>query len=625
MPRHTFQSRFENHASGASALSDADIAGVERGRLAAIVDSSDDAIVSKTLQGVVTSWNGAAERLFGYGADEMIGASILKIIPFELRSEEDQILARVRAGEKVDHFETVRMRKDGRRVHVAITVSPVRDAQGRIVGASKIARDIGLQRELSQARATLAAIVESSDDAIISKDLDGIITSWNLAAERLYGYSAAEMIGKPVRNIIPAELRSEEDHILETIRHGGTIDHFETVRVRKDGKRMAVSITVSPVLDERGRVVGASKIARDISGQRELSQARARLAAIVESSDDAIISKDLDGIVTSWNQAAERLYGYGPEEMIGQSIRKIIPSELQGEEDGIMARIRAGQRVDHIETERLRKDGSRFEVSITVSPLKDARGRIVGASKIARDITPQREAQREKDRFLAILAHELRNPLAPIRNAITLFGQPGMSEEMREKAREIAERQIAHMAQLLDDLLDVARISTGRVEMKLADLPLRPVIAHAVEAVKPMMARRGHSLEVNVPGEELWIHGDEVRILQIVSNLLTNAAKYTDAGGRIVLTLRREGTAGVISVEDNGIGFERAIAGQLFKLFSQAKDVSQRSEGGLGIGLALVREFVERHGGTVTAHSEGLGKGSRFTVRFPLVAPPAAA
>jgi two-component system sensor histidine kinase VicK len=503
---------------------------------------------------------------------------------------------------------------DSMRSHAPLNRFENHPSPASAVGAEEIARaDTG----------RLAAIVESSDDAILSKTLQGIITSWNAAAERLFGYTSEEMVGSSILKIIPYELRTEEDHILSRVRAGQKVDHFETTRLRKDGRRVNVSITVSPVKDAQGRVIGASKIARDIDSQKELTQARATLAAIVESSDDGIISKDLDGVVTSWNRAAERLYGYSAAEMIGQSIRKIIPPELQYQEDDIMARIRSGDRVDHIETERLRKDGSRFEVSITVSPLKDETGRIVGASKIARDITPQREAQREKDRFLAILAHELRNPLAPIRNAVTLFGQPGMTEEQRNKAREIAERQIAHMAQLLDDLLDVARISTGRVELKRATMPLRPVISHAVEAVKPMMVARAHQLEVSVPEVELWIDGDEVRILQIVSNLLTNAAKYTDRGGHVRLSLRGDGGSATITVEDDGIGFDRALADHLFKLFSQAKDVSQRSEGGLGIGLALVREFVERHGGTVTASSEGRGKGSRFTVVLPLVEAPA--
>jgi signal transduction histidine kinase len=218
----------------------------------------------------------------------------------------------------------------------------------------------------------------------------------------------------------------------------------------------------------------------------------------------------------------------------------------------------------------------------------------------------------------------MRNPLSPIRDAITLFGQPGMSPEQLAKAREIAERQVAHMAQLLDDLLDVARISTGRVELKFAEMPLKATILHAVEALKPMMAVRGHRVETRLPDEELWIRGDEVRILQMVSNLLTNAAKYTDRGGSIRVSLARELDTAVIEVSDTGIGFDASIGEHLFKLFSQANDVGARAEGGLGIGLALVREFTERHGGRVAAYSAGRGKGSRFTIKLPLIPPPAA-
>jgi PAS domain S-box-containing protein len=471
-------------------------------------------------------------------------------------------------------------------------------------------------------QARLAAIVESSDDAIVSKNVHGIVQTWNSGAERIFGWTAQEMIGSSILKIIPPELRDEEERIIAMVRAGQKVDHFLTTRLRKDGRRIHVSITVSPVRDDNGRIIGASKIARDISDQREGDRARSVLAAIVESSDDAIISKDLDGVVTSWNRAAERLYGYTSAEMIGQPVRKIIPADLQSEEDDILAAVRAGRRIEHFETTRLAKDGHKLHVSITVSPVRDGDGRIIGASKIARDISAQREAQREKDRFLAILAHELRNPLAPIRNAIMLFGQPGITEEGRNRAREIAERQVAHMAQLLDDLLDVARISTGRVELKTADMPLQPLIDHAVETVQPALRARRHVLTVAMPGEEIWINADAVRILQIVTNLLTNASKYTDPGGKISLEIARDGDDVVIEVRDNGIGFDPRTGQRLFKLFSQATDATARSDGGLGIGLALVREFVERHHGTVVGMSEGKGKGSLFRVRLPAIKTP---
>ena len=246
-------------------------------RLAAVADSSGDAIVSETLDGVITSWNRAAERLFGYSADEAIGQHIFLIIPDDRRAEEDFVLSRLRLGETIDHFETVRRTKDGRLIPVLLTVSPIRDATGRIVGASKVVRDITESQQNERLRARLAAIVDSSDDAIVSKTLDGVITSWNRAAERLFGYSAAEAIGHNIVLIVPEDRRGEEADVLARLRRGEKIDHFETIRRTKDGRHIPISLTVSPVKDVKGRVIGASKVARDVS-ERVLAQEALRRA-----------------------------------------------------------------------------------------------------------------------------------------------------------------------------------------------------------------------------------------------------------------------------------------------------------------------------------------------------------
>jgi PAS domain S-box-containing protein len=233
----------------------------------------------------------------------------------------------------------------------------------------------------------LARVVESSDDAIVSKDLNGFITSWNRAAERMFGYTAEEALGRSIRMIIPADRQDEEDLVLSRIRAGESVTHLETIRQRKNGTRIPISLTVSPIFDDAGKVIGASKIARDISDRSRGVIAARRLAAVVESSDDAIVTKDLTSTITSWNPAAARMFGYSEEEAIGRSIRMIIPDELQDEEDVVLAKIRAGEKVDHYETVRMRKDGTRLNVSLTVSPIRDETGEIVGASKVARDIT----------------------------------------------------------------------------------------------------------------------------------------------------------------------------------------------------------------------------------------------
>ena len=233
----------------------------------------------------------------------------------------------------------------------------------------------------------LARVVESSDDAIISKDLNSIITSWNRAAYSMFGYTAAEAIGKSIRMIIPPDRQSEEDMVLSHVRAGESVSHFDTIRLRKDGTLIPISLTVSPIYDDSGVVVGASKIARDITERREAASLSRRFEAVIESSDDAIVTKDLNSIITSWNPAAERMFGYTAAEALGQSIRMLIPEELQTEEDVVLAKIRSGQKIDHYETVRQRKDGARLTISLTVSPIRDENGVIVGASKVARDIT----------------------------------------------------------------------------------------------------------------------------------------------------------------------------------------------------------------------------------------------
>jgi len=250
------------------------------GELAAIVDSSDDVILSKDLNGIITSWNAAAVRSFGYTAEEIVGTSVLKLIPESLQSEEKTILENIRAGRRIEHFETQRITKDGKLLDVSLTISPVRNSRGDVVGASKILRNISerkrmeeRQRTISKRLAEAAAIVESSDDAILSKDLNGIITSWNLGASRIFGYSAEEMIGASIMKLIPKELHSDEAAIIGKIRAGERIEHFETVRLTKDGRRLNVSLTVSPIKNDDGQVIGASKILRDISGQKRMEEA----------------------------------------------------------------------------------------------------------------------------------------------------------------------------------------------------------------------------------------------------------------------------------------------------------------------------------------------------------------
>jgi PAS domain S-box-containing protein len=360
--------------------------------------------------------------------------------------------------------------------------------------------------------------------------------------------------------------------------------------------------------------------------QKRAQEARALLAAIVESSADAIVSKTLEGIITSWNHGAECLFGYTSEEAIGQPITIVIPPDRHAEEKRILDHVRR-RRVEHFETVRMKKSGERFDISLTVSPILDDQGRVIGASKVARDITPRkkaeaalREADRRKDEFLATLAHELRNPLAPIRNSLSILRLTTHNDWTIDRLTETMERQVNHMVRLVDDLMEVSRITRGKIDLRKEVVDLATVIRNAIETSRPLIDSSGHRLAVSVPTEPLLLEGDPVRLAQVFGNLLNNAAKYTESGGQIWLTARREGDNACVVVKDNGSGMPSEVLPRIFDMFMQVDGSTGRSQGGLGIGLTLVKRLVEMHGGTVEARSDGLGRGSEFAVRLRLAA-----
>jgi PAS domain S-box-containing protein len=385
------------------------------------------------------------------------------------------------------------------------------------------------------------------------------------------------------------------------------------------------------------RVIGhlqhrASAMRHAVERCQSAEQDAALLAAIVECSEDAIVTKTMDGNIHTWNAAAERIFGYTAEEAIGQPMTLIIPPDLYAEEEFILAALRRGKRIEHFETERLSKDGRLIHVSVSVSPVRNTRGEITAAANTSRDISERklaeevsrrneealRLANQHKDEFLATLAHELRNPLAPIRYAVAMTREPGISPQQFEHARGVIERQLEHMSRLLDDLLDIARVRHNSLVLKKRRLELASVIGAAVEAARPVLEAKRHEFTTELPTQPVELDADPVRLAQVFSNLLINAAKYTDPGGRIELRASREHGNVVVCIKDNGIGIAPGMIPNLFTLFSQANSALERSEGGLGIGLALVRGLTALHGGSVEARSEGIGRGSEFVVRLPL-------
>jgi PAS domain S-box-containing protein len=473
--------------------------------------------------------------------------------------------------------------------------------------------------------ARLAAIVASSEDAIISHDLNGVITTWNTAAERMFGYTAEEALGQHISFIVPETRRSEEDDVLANVRDGAGIDHYETVRRRKDGTLIDVSLAASPIFNNAGGVVGASKIARDITASKRMEREAFRLAAIVSSSDDAIISKDLNGNILTWNRGAERIFGYTSDEAVGRSITMIIPQERLDEETHVLSRIRAGLSVEHFETVRQRKDGSSVDISLTVSPVRAADGTIIGASKIARDVTEQRrlreaaeEASRMKDEFLAVLSHELRTPLNTVLGYSRMLRRDAdrMSGDLRERALDALERNADTLTRLVNDVLDTSRIVTGKLRLAFENCSIERLVIEAIETVKTTADAKGLTLETHLePG--LTVLGDNDRLQQVLWNLLSNAIKFTPAGGHVVVDARKQHGTVELVVRDSGIGIAKEHLPYVFQRFWQAYTGVSREYGGLGIGLALARHLVEMHGGSISAESEGVGRGATFMISLP--------
>jgi hypothetical protein len=361
-------------------------------------------------------------------------------------------------------------------------------------------------------------------------------------------------------------------------------------------------------------------------------EAQARLAAIIESSDDAIVSKSLDGIVRTWNHGAERIFGYSAAEMIGRSIQVIVPSDRAEEEPQILQRLRRGERMDHFETVRVRKDGQHIEVSVTISPIRSSDGQIIGASKIARDITAQRDFQRQlqqakelaeaasraKDHFLSVLSHELRTPLTPVIAALSLMEQRAdLSAEMRDEIAMLR-RNVEVEARLVDDLLDLTRISRGKIQLHFEVIDAHAALRDTLAIFQPEMDAKSLEASVALRAKEHHVWADPGRLQQVFLNLLSNAVKFTPEGGTIAVRSANVADRRIqLEVRDTGIGIDAGFLQELFDPFKQGEQTATtRRFGGLGLGLSIARSLVELHGGTIGAASEGVGRGAAFTVEF---------
>jgi PAS domain S-box-containing protein len=480
---------------------------------------------------------------------------------------------------------------------------------------------------------TFRLIVEAAPNAIVVIDESGRIVIVNAQTEKLFGYDRAELIGQAIELLVPKRFRSHHPEVRESFfidararPMGAGRDLFG---LRKDGTEFPVEIGLNPIRTDRGMLVLSAIV--DIT-ERQRAEKRFRLA--IESAPSGMVMVDRRGSIVLVNSQAEKLFGYDREELIGQPVEILVPARLSGAHPAYRTGFFRNPESRPMGAGRdlfgRRKDGTEFPIEIGLNPIETEEG-VFALSAIV-DITDRKQLERElhlrlddlatadrqKDEFLAMLAHELRNPLAPLRNALQILELPTADAVTQQRARDMMKRQLHHLVRLVDDLLDVSRIITGRVELRKESFTLSAAFMRAVETAEPLIDARGHELIVSQPEEPIPLHADLVRLAQVISNLLTNAAKYTPTPSRIWLTATRDGDDVVISVKDEGMGIAVDMLDRVFDLFVQVDASPSRSQGGLGIGLTLVRRLVEMHEGTVTAKSAGRGHGSEFIVRLPI-------
>jgi PAS domain S-box-containing protein len=610
---------------------------VEDDLLRTLVSSVQDyAILVLDPSGIILTWNAGARAIKGYKAEEIVGSHFSRFFPegdVAAGRPEHQLQVAQTEGRFED--EGWRVRKDGSTFWANVVITRLLDNTGQLVGFGKVTRDLSDRRRqeesLRQSEERFRTLVEGVKDyAIFMLDPKGIVMTWNAGAEHIKGYHATEIIGSHFSRFYPPEAikRGLPDAEL----HGATLDgRFEDEgwRLRKDGSRFWANVIITAIRDGSGRLVGFSKITRNLTERRrhedELRISEERFRLLVDGvTEYAIMMLDKDGFVSSWNVGAERIKGYKSHEIIGKHVAHFYPSEaIQANRPWQdLAVARAKGRIQD-EGWRVRKDGTLFWAGTVVTVLQDQDGRPYGFAKVTQDLTQRRHAESLADtaqrmhEFIAMLAHELRNPLAPIRNAVTLMGRKGLNDPTLESMRQTIDRQSILLTRLLDELLDVNRIARGQFSIEREPVDVQDVLSRSTETSRPLIDSLGHTFETEFSNEPLPVVGDAVRLTQAVVNLLNNAAKYTPPGGRIWLSALSRGAEIEIRVRDNGQGIERDMLEKVFDLFVQV-DPTNLALGGLGVGLALVRRVVELHGGSVQARSEGKGRGSEFIVRLPL-------
>lgn len=467
----------------------------------------------------------------------------------------------------------------------------------------------------------LSGIIRSSEDAIITRDFNGTITSWNPSAEKIFGYTAKEANGKHISLIIPDEFFEEEEIFIRSIKNGKRVQKYEAIRKRKDGTRIFTSHIITPVKDANKKIIGAAKIISDITDQKTF------YASIINTSDDAICSETLDGIITTWNFGAGKMFGYTAQEVLGKHINTIVPESKVKEEVSIRNKIRGGKRGATFETIRLRKDGTEINVSLTVSPINNQSGKITGASIIAKDISKRIEMEEKhqlytekleelnkyRDDFIAMASHELNTPLTVIKANLQIL------EEIMQEDENVgfiynSSKQVNKLTDLISHLLDVSKIQTGILELNHERFDLKILLKDIFKNIQS--SNPSYKIMLKKIGEPLIVHADRERIERVLNNLLLNAIKYSPDSKTIIVKPSIQNNYLQVSITDEGIGIPKKDLEKIFERFYRVEGIPSTYSGS-GIGLFICYQIIKEHGGEIWAESK-LGIGSTFTFRIPV-------
>ena len=643
-----------------------------------ILDNALDCIITMGADGRVLEFNPAAERVFGFSRQEAVGKELAElIIPPRMREQHRRGLARylkTSEGPVIGkRIEIAGVRKDGSEILVELAITAVKVSSAPIFVA--YLRDITDRMRNEEASRRLAAIVESSDDAIVSKDLNGIIASWNAGAEKLFGFTADDVINKPITVIIPPDRYHEEQQILDRIHSGERVEHFDTVRRRKDGTLVNVSLTVSPIKHADGRVIGASKIARDVSdrvrndrrrlaqytvasllaGSWTLEEAGSPILQTITSIGDWVLSglwiyDETIGRLrcrTFWEGGSVELKKFGqlsqaiqfglgeglpgrvwesnepawiPDVTVDKNFPRAPAAREAGLRGGFAFPLFAGRAVNGVielfSKHMVEPDPDLLQL---VTALGSQIGLFIERRRIEKELALAKEnaeaASAAKDRFLATLSHELRTPLNPVLLwADGVLNQPGLDPEIEQGLRMVC-RNIELEARLIDDLLDLTRISRGKLQLRLEPADAHELIRHAIEIVRADVNCRHIKLSVALEAKSHWVNVDPPRVEQVFWNILRNACKFTGDNGAISIRSYNSSPNSItVEMTDNGVGIAPEFLEKIFAAFEQ---LEMRREG-LGLGLAISKAIVEMHGGSIRAQSQGSGKGATFSVTLPV-------